>query len=274
VRLRLLAIGVVAAAVAPLLAPVGSGAGAAVPAGRQSRDSRVAIAGGDIYVWSSHNSEDSGSGCTTAFVVRSISSHAFGILTAGHCVSTLSGGPAYEVHQTERLSGDDTKPGDLLGVVTASHYTVGDSGDSAFVQLASGIREQPMVFSGGMRSHSSIPVVGVAAVKAGEKVCYSGAATGEHCGFTVVGWPQTVAFGSSRAHAKISIGNEWRATGTHCTSRKGDSGSPVYIRRGGVAYAVGILSGGQEKANSCPFYFTPVTLALRHLGLRLVKTTA
>jgi V8-like Glu-specific endopeptidase len=273
VRLRLLATCVVAAAVAPFLAPAGSGAGAAEPAGRQSRDSGVAIAGGDIYVWSSHSSEDSGSGCTTAFVVRSITSHALGMLTAGHCVTTLSGGPEYEVHQTERLSGDDTEPGDLLGVVTGSAYTVGDSGDSAFIQLAPGISGQPMVFSGGMLSRTSIPVVGVAHVKAGEKVCYSGAATGEHCGFTVVGWPQTVAFGSSRAHAKISIGNEWRATGTDCTSRKGDSGSPVYIRRGGVAYAVGILSGGQEKANSCPFYFTPVTLALQSLGLRLVKTT-
>jgi V8-like Glu-specific endopeptidase len=261
---------VVAAAVAQFLAP--GGAGAAEPTGRQSRDSGTAIAGGDIYVWSSHNTEDSGSGCTTAFMVRSISTHALGMLTAGHCVSTLAGGPAYEVHQTERLSGNDTEPGDLLGVVTASSYTVGDGGDSAYIQFAPGIGGQPMVFAGGMHSHATIPIVGTAPVKAGEKVCYSGAATGEHCGFTVVGWPQTVAFGASRDHAKISIGNEWRATGTDCTSRKGDSGSPVYIRRGGVAYAVGILSGGQLKPNSCPFYFTPVTLALKTLGLRLVKT--
>jgi V8-like Glu-specific endopeptidase len=268
----LLATCLVAFAAAPLLAP--SGAGATVASGRQSRDSGVGIAGADVYVWSSHNSENSGSGCTASFVVRSISTHARGMLTAGHCVSTLVGGPAFEVHQTERLSDSDTEPGDLLGTVTRSAYTVGDGGDSAFIQFAPGITGEPMVFSGGMNSHAYIPIVGVEPVKAGETVCYSGAATGEHCGFDVVGWPQTVNFGSSRAHAKIAIGNEWRATGTDCTSRKGDSGSPVYIRRGGVAYAVGILSGGQVKPNSCPFYFTPVTLALQTLGLRLVKTTA
>ncbi len=256
-----------------MLASAAAPAAAVTPAGRQSRDSGVGIAGGDIYVWSSHASEESGSGCTVSFAVRSVSTHALGMLTAGHCLSTLTGGPAYLVHQTERLSGDDTEPGDLLGTVSASSYTVGESGDSAFVRLAAGITAQPAVFTGGMTSRRSIPVVGTATVKAGEHVCYSGAATGEHCGYTVVGWPQTVAFSSSRAHAKIAISNEWRATAATCTSAKGDSGSPVFIRRGGVAYAVGILSGGQARPGRCPFYFTPVTLALHALGVRLVTTT-
>lgn len=270
-RVRLAATCLVVVALAPLLAPLATVA-ASEPAGRQSRNSGVAIAGADIYVWSSHASESSGSGCTTSFVVRSISTHVMGVLTAGHCVTTLTGGPQYLVHQTQRLSGDETAPGRLLGVVTASHYTVGDNGDSAFVRLAEGMVGQASVFTGGMHSHRTIPVAGVAQVKAGEHVCYSGAATGEHCGYTVVGWPQKVSFGSSRAHGKIAIGNEWRATGKTCMSSKGDSGSPVYIRRGGAAYAVGILSGGQVKPDSCPFYFTPVTVALQTLGLRLVKS--
>ncbi|HVW79453.1 MAG TPA: S1 family peptidase [Mycobacteriales bacterium] len=265
---------VAAVAAAPLVTSSAGAASATATAGRQSRDSRVAIAGGDIYVWSRHSSEDTGSGCTTAFVVRSIGTRARGMLTAGHCVSTLAGGPAYEVYQTERLSGDDTEPGAMLGVVTASNYTVGDGGDSAFIQFAPGISGRASLFTGGVRSHSSMPVAGVAPVKAGEQVCYSGAATGEHCGFTVVGWPQTVAFSSPRAHGKIAISNEWRATGAHCTSTKGDSGAPVFIRRDGAAYAVGILSGGQAKAGACPFFFTPVTLALKTLGLRLVKSAA
>jgi hypothetical protein len=37
-----------------------------------------------------------------------------------------------------------------------------------------------------------------------------------------------------------------------------------------VAYAVGILSGGQVKAHQCPFYFTPVSLALKLYHLSLV----
>jgi hypothetical protein len=102
------------------------------------------------------------------------------------------------------------------------------------------------------------------------QVCYSGAATGEHCGFTIVGGSQNVNFKSS--HGQVLIGKEWRASGAACTSRKGDSGSPVYTIDGGVAYAVGILSGGQVKSGRCPFYFTPVKLALRVHGLRLITS--
>jgi hypothetical protein len=256
----------------PLLAPLGDGAGAAEPAGRQSRLSDTAIAGADIYVWSSHTSDASGSGCTASYVVRSMSTHALGVLTAGHCVATLVGGPSYVVHQTELLPGDDTEPGDLLGTVAAGDYTVGANGDSAFVRLAPGVGEQPSIFAGGVHSRTAIPVMGLAQLKDGDHVCYSGAASGEHCGFTVVGPPLTVAFSAAGSRRKVAISHEWRATGTDCTSRKGDSGSPVYIRHDGVAYAIGILSGGQVKANSCPFYFTPVQLALTTLGLRLVKS--
>lgn len=272
-RLRLGATCLLAAALVPLLAPLGNGASALEPAGRQSRASDIAIAGADIYVWSTHGNEDGGSGCTSSFVVRSLRTHAYGVLTAGHCVSTIAGGPTYVVHQTERLSESDTAPGNLLGTVSASNFTVGDDGDSAFVRLARGVDQQPLVFTGGVHSHSSIPVAGVAPVKAGEQVCYSGAATGEHCGFTVVGWPQTVDFSQARARGKVAIGNEWRAMGSDCTSIRGDSGAPVYIKHDGVAYAVGILSGGQLKPGKCPFYFTPVKLALAQLDLRLVKSS-
>lgn len=272
-RLKLAVACLVAAAAAPLLAPAGAGAGVGAPAGRQSRSSDIAIAGGDIYLWSSHRAETSGSGCTVSFAVRSVRTGARGVLTAGHCVATLVGGPAYLVHQTERLAGDDTAPGDLLGRVTASKYRLGSDGDSAFVQLAPHVTTAPLVFIGGPRSHSTMPVAGTGPLAPGVKVCYSGAATGEHCGFTVVGGSQTVSF-ISAGHSRIDIGNEWRATGAECTSRKGDSGSPVYTRVHGVAYAVGILSGGQAKADSCPFYFTPVSLALKQLGLKLIKTAA
>jgi Trypsin len=262
----------VVATVTPLLVSAGAGAGALTPPGRQSRTSDAAIAGGDIYIWSSHSSESSGSGCTVSFAVRLVKTGARGVLTAGHCVGTLSGGPAYLVHQTERLAGDDTAPGDLLGRVTASRYRLGADGDSAFVQLAPGVSTAPVLFVGGAKSHATMPVVGIGPLAPGTKLCYSGAATGEHCGFTVQGGSQTLQFDGSGSD-KVTIGNEWRAYGTDCTSRKGDSGSPVYTRIDGKAYAVGILSGGQAKAGGCPFYFTPVTLALRQLGLKLLTSS-
>ena len=68
-----------------------------------------------------------------------------GALTAGHCVATLAGGPAYHVHQTESLSADGTAPGDLLGKVTASQLPRRRSdGDSAFVGLARGRGARPL----------------------------------------------------------------------------------------------------------------------------------
>ncbi|HVY11290.1 MAG TPA: S1 family peptidase [Mycobacteriales bacterium] len=272
-RLRILAVCLAAAALAPILAPKSAGA-IISPAGRQSRTSGAAIAGGDIFVWSSHSAKTSGSGCTVAFAVRSIRTGKRGVLTAGHCVATVPGGPSYLVHQTASAPGGDrTSPGVLLGRVTASAFRLGTDGDSAFVKLAPHVATAPLLYVGGWRSHTTIPVAGKGKLEPGTEVCYSGAATGEHCGFTVVGGSQTVSFVSAH-HQKVAIGHEWRATGASCTSRRGDSGSPVYTRVGGVAYAVGILSGGQLKAGTCPFYFTPVSLALKQLGLKLVKTAS
>lgn len=273
-RARLLTAFVAVAALLPATG-VASADSHVAAASRQSRNSDVAIAGASIYLWSSHASEYKGSGCTLSFSVRSRRTGRDGALTAGHCVTTTNGGPTYLVHQTESLPNDGTAPGDLLGQVFGSKFVVGEDGDSAFVKLVNGRAARPLVFSGGTSSRSAIPVAGVVAPEPGLQVCYSGAATGEHCGFTVVGGSQTVSFKSGRNH--VQIGNEWRAEtddGTGCTSRKGDSGSPVYEINNGQAYAVGILSGGQVKPGQCPFYFTPVTLALRELGLSLITSPA
>lgn len=258
------------AVVAPWLASASGSSASGAAIGRQSRASGVAIAGGDIYVWSSHKGKHSGGGCTVSFPVRSRATRQLGVLTAGHCVKTLSGGPSYLVHQTERISSDGTSPGDLLGRVEAGNARLGSDGDSAFVRLVTHRTARPRVFVGAVYTSRTIPIAGRAKLQAGMSVCYSGAASGEHCGFTVEGGPETVVFkeGSRILH----IHHEWRATGTTCTSRRGDSGSPVYVRDGGKAYAVGILSGGQQKPGQCPFFFTPVAVALRVLDLKLVTT--
>jgi hypothetical protein len=244
-------------------------------ANRQSRTSDVAIAGASVFVWSSHGREDKGSGCTLSYSVRSKHTGRLGALTAGHCVAMLDGGPTYLVHQTQSLPNDGTAPGDLLGRVSGTHYVLGSNGDSAFVVLAPGRTARPLLFTGGRSSRSAIPVAGAVSPAQDMQVCYSGAATGEHCGFTIVGGSQNVSFKSAQGH--VEIGNEWRAQsddGSACTSRRGDSGSPVYTLRDGVAYAVGILSGGQVKPGQCPFYFTPIKLALKEFGLALVTVKA
>jgi hypothetical protein len=257
---------VVAMGVAGVVA--GSGSAASVPApGRQSRTSGVAIAGGSAYMWSVHRSENSGSGCTLSFAVRSTTKR-LGALTAGHCVGTLHGGPSYVVHQTRNGSGNTTDPGVEIGAVGSGQYRFGAEGDSAFVGLGFDRTARAAVFSGGSRSHRTMPVGSVGRLHDGIRVCYSGAVSGQHCGFKVVGRPRTVKFPAGRHTYRI--GHEWRATAAACPSRAGDSGSPVYTERDGIAHPVGILSGGQDHAGNCPFYFTPVKLALAQLHLRLV----
>jgi hypothetical protein len=272
-RTRILTALVAVVAVVPLTATAAAaGSHAVKAASRQSRDSDVAIAGGSVFVWSRHGGQNTGSGCTLAFSVRQVHTGKKGALTAGHCVATLSGGPSYYVQQTQSLPHDATAPGDLLGKVSGRNYVLGPSGDSAFAALVSGRKARALLFTGGSASRRAIPVAGARNPDTGMQICYSGAATGEHCGFTIVGGSQDVSFRSGKGH--VTIGNEWRATGASCTSRKGDSGSPVYVVDGGVAYAVGILSGGQVRQGHCPFYFTPVKLALKTLGLRLITSKA
>jgi hypothetical protein len=237
--------------------------------GRQSRTSNVAIAGGDVYMWSTRRSERSGDACTLAFAVQSVRTKHVGVLTAGHCLRTVPGGPLYTVHQTHAGKGDSTDPGHQLGVVHLGNAHLGIDGDNAFVTLAAHRRAIAQVFNGGPTSNTTIPVAGLAHLTDGIHVCYSGAASGEHCGFAVVGKPRTVAF--QEGNGVIRIRHEWRATRGTCTSRVGDSGAPVFVERHGRAYAVGILSGGQQRASQCPFYFTSVTLALSTLHLRLLS---
>ncbi|HVT21345.1 MAG TPA: S1 family peptidase [Mycobacteriales bacterium] len=271
-RARVLAAIVAVVAVLPVAAHATNGSHSVRAASRQSRTSDVAIAGASIFLWSSHGREGKGNGCTLAFSVRSVRTGSRGALTAGHCVAMLDGGPAYRVHQTRSLPPDGTAPGDRLGKVTRTKFVLGPQGDSAYVALRAGRTARPLLFTGGADSRSAIPVAGVKSPRTGMQICYSGAATGEHCGFTVRGGSQTVSFKSG--HDRVTIGHEWHADGAACTSRKGDSGSPVYTYDGGVAYAVGILSGGQVRPGRCPFYFTPVRAALREFGLTLLSSRA
>jgi hypothetical protein len=99
-------------------------------------------------------------------------------------------------------------------------------------------------------------------------VCYSGAASGEHCGFTVGAYSRTAVF--SRNGRRYRIAHEWRASRRRCPSTDGDSGAPVYVKRHGKAYAVGMLSGAAGSGNGCPLLFTALSTSLQALHLRLL----
>jgi V8-like Glu-specific endopeptidase len=234
---------------------------------RQSRASHVAVAGGNVYLWSTHRKDTTGGACTLSFTVRSATHHD-GVLTAGHCVDTLRGGPSYTVHQTRAGSGNRTYLGDRLGAVDSGRYHVGSKGDSAFIALADGRQAQPRLFTGGRTSGSTIAVVGLGSLHGGlSHVCYSGATSGEHCGYTIEGKPRAITFTGSGETLRIH--HEWSAVGA-CHARPGDSGAPVFVRKGSGALAVGILSGGGRVGGHCAFFFTPVKAALKTLHLTLL----
>lgn len=253
--------------VASVLATAGI-ASADPGASRQSRASHVAVGGGDIYLWSRHHGHATGAGCSLAFAVYDAHGRA-AALTAGHCVATLQGGSPYRVYQSRR-SGRTVYLGDRLGVITARHYHAGRHGDNALITLAAGRRAEPDVFTGGRRSSTTHPVAGAAQPSRGMTgVCYSGAASGEHCGFRIVQGPQTMPFDDRGRH--FLIGHEWAMVGP-CTARTGDSGAAVYRPAPNGDVALGILSAGGTVGNQCAVFFTPLSVALRQLHASLMTS--
>jgi hypothetical protein len=246
--------------------------------GRQSRTSGVGIAGGSIYLWSSKYDSlpigkrvSQGGACTLGYAVRSRATGRSGVLTAGHCVATLPGKPSYALHQTTNVGATHTDPGVLLAKIQRGQYRMGVNGDSAVGFLAKNASVRPYLFVGGTRSKLTIPVVGIRAPRYKMKICYSGATSGEHCGYRITDLPHgTRPFTDPNGGPSYKIGHEWGAKSGHCTSRPGDSGSPVYQRVDNQAYAVGILSGAYNK-DQCEMFFTPIGLALDQLILSLVR---
>jgi V8-like Glu-specific endopeptidase len=266
-RRRFLTIAVSAAAMLGLTASAVASPAAAASAGRQSRSSHLAIAGADVYLWSSHRSDRSGGACTLAFSVRTASGHT-GALTAGHCLELLRGGPSYTVHQTRYGKGNTSDVGDVLGSVTRGESHAGGDGDNAFVALAGGSQAEPSVFTGRRATKTAATVVGHRSVHDGQShVCFSGAISGEHCGLVVRGPARTITF--HQDGRTLRIAHERTAYGS-CSARPGDSGAPVYVRHGSSVWAIGILSGGGTVNGQCVTLFTPLSLALRHLHVSLL----
>lgn len=256
-----------AASLAPTLTP--TAAATATGASRQSRASHVAVGGGDIYLSGRHHGRASGAGCSLAFAVLDASDNP-AALTAGHCVATLSGTSPYRVYQSRR-SGHTVYLGDRLGAVRAGQYHAGRHGDNALISLAAGRRAEPDVFIGGRRSTRTAPITSAVQPARGMSgLCYSGATTGEHCGFRIVQGPHTIPF-DDRGHHYV-IRHEWAMVGP-CTARAGDSGAPVYRPGPNGDGAVGIVSAGGSVGNRCAVYFTPVALAMRHLHASLMTAS-
>ncbi|HWB67615.1 MAG TPA: hypothetical protein VG708_12395 [Mycobacteriales bacterium] len=246
----------------------GSGAASSTRLGRQSEFSGIGAAGGNYFIRAQHRASRTGDLCTMGFAVRSATTGRVGLLTAGHCARNLAGSAPYVVHQTRGGRSGTTYVGESLGTVGAHATVFGKRGDSGFIKVLANRRAVARVFVGGVATKHARAVVGRARPHNHMRVCYSGAASGEHCGFRVVHGSRTIGFPFH--HHIRRIHHEWTATRKHCPAEPGDSGAPVYTKHHGRIHAVGILTGGQQVSGKCPLYFSPLPLALHRLHLRLM----
>lgn len=259
----------VAAAVALLPGLAVAGASTA-SAGRQSLTSDTARGGANVYLHSAHATSRSGSSCTLGFPVKRRNG-ARGVLTAGHCVAVLPHGAPYDVFETKSGRSNTTYVGEQLGEVPARRYHVGTEGDNALVLLADGRDAKPQIYTGDATSAATAAVIGSRAPKVGmAHLCYSGAVSGEHCGFRIRYRPRTMRF--DERSRTLRIHHEWPATG-RCTAKAGDSGSPVFLKRGSRVLAVGILSAGGTVNGHCAIFFTSVAMATSSLHVKLLHSS-
>ncbi len=219
---------------------------AANPAGegeyhQQSRqnDSSPFYGGAKVWLWLENGSAT----CTGGFTWKGPSGNPW-LLTAGHCSQ-------YNANWNPRVvfTGDGTTQ---IGQ-SSNQYTTWDNGtgtvptpgrgsldgDLALLNLKNGLNVSSRIWIGGANSTSSLPVSGVGSAAVGQKLCFSGAVTGESCAFTVtaIGAQVTYPKGTVRpAVQSISFA-------AHC-SANGDSGAPVYLKGSSSVTAIGILSGG------------------------------
>ena len=166
-----------------------------------------------------------GSGiCSTGFTVQNGSGTRFQV-TAGHCFT--NGTNTY----TEL-------GGRWMGVV--SNNAVNDWWNRHDMELIGGSSYAWRIYTGGVDSSSSLPIVGSGDPVVGySDYCHSGRTTGEHCGHTVNSTSAQVCTQSGCKSPVIAY------TGG-VMIQPGDSGSPFFVKNSTSAWARGIniASGG------------------------------
>jgi hypothetical protein len=173
--------------------------------------------------------------CSSGFAVRTTTG-VVRMTTAGHC---FANGTAVRTESGNRAYG--TVSGRRLDSITH---------DRKDMELIGGRTYAGRIFTGGVVSNTSIPVVsaGTAVVGAGN-YCHSGRTTGERCGHTVTSTNAQVCTESGCKQPVISYRGGVLQQG-------GDSGAPFYTKNSRGAFVRGHVIAG----NSVTGYIEPWTV--------------
>jgi hypothetical protein len=195
--------------------------------------------------WGGGGLSASGSLCSSGYAVRNSAGTAFSV-TAGHCyangasVRTESGARVYGTVSNRRLP------------------TI--TGHASDMELMGGQSYSGRVFTGGVTSTTSIPVVSAGGAVVGYNAyCHSGRTTGEQCGHTANSITAQVCTQTGCKSPVIAY-----TGGT--IQQGGDSGGAFYAKDSSGAWIRGHVIAG----NSTTGYVEPWTVVASSLGVSIV----
>lgn len=188
---------------------------------------------------------DGGALCSSGYAVQNSAGTRF-MTTAGHCFA--DGSTVY----TE--SGVYT-----YGTVSNRHLPI-VSGDARDMELIGGQSYSGRIFTGGVTSSTSIPVVGAGSAVVGyTDYCHSGRTTGENCGHTALSITGQVCT-SSGCKSPVIVFNGGNMI------QGGDSGGTFYAKTSTQAW----VRGNVIATDGTTGYATPWTEVAATLGVSIV----
>lgn len=195
--------------------------------------------------WGGAGISSGGGICSTGYSVRDWAGTRF-MVTAGHCYAN---GATVLTETGGRTVG--TVSGRALASVT---------GEPLDMELIGGQSYGTRIFTGGVDSNSSIPVVAAGAAYVNySNYCHSGRTTGENCGHTATSTTGQVCTASGCKSPVIVY-----TGGT--IQQGGDSGAPFYAKDGSGAW----IRGHVIASNSTTGYVQPWTQVANRYGVSIV----
>jgi hypothetical protein len=193
--------------------------------------------------WNGAGINVGGGYCSNGYAARRNSDGKNVAVTAGHCAAT---GTAIRTESGAQA----------FGTVIARYY-----GGLDDFELVGGSSYAGRVYTGGVTSTSSIPVVSAGDAYVGSQYCVSGRTSGTPCGLTAESTDSYVCFtdGYCRDHA-IQVHENGAGPGP------GDSGGTFFFLYNNAAYIRGSHMGG----NSTTSWEQSYTEAAAHAGLSIV----
>jgi len=183
--------------------------------------------------------------CSTGYAVQTSAGSRF-MTTAGHC---FADGTSVSTESGARQVG-----------VVSNRLLASLGGGPIDVELMSGQSYAGRVFTGGVTSSSSIPVVSAGSAVAGfTNYCHSGRTTGEQCGHTASSTTAQVCTSTGCKSPVIAY------TGG-VVQQGGDSGGSFYAKNSSGAFIRGHVIAG----NSSTGYVEPYTEVARRYGVSVV----